>query len=784
MKSRLPTKHRTNWNPKNMTRTQVARTAASPIEILACGLLLVFLMGESGQAETNTDADAGTTAGIEFFRERIEPVLETHCYACHSAREEMFEGNLQLDTRAGLLQGGDSGPAVIPGDPDGSLMLQAMRHQGREMPPDEAPLDAVVIEAFAEWIRSGAVDPREGEPAVIERYDWQEAREFWAFQPVRRSRIPEVQDPHWARNWVDKFVLQQLETHGLAPAPVASPRELVRRLHFDLLGLPPTPEEIDAFLEDSSEEAYERLVDRLLASPHFGERWGQSWLDVVRFAETEGFEYDGHLPGAWRYRDYVIRSFNEDKPFDQFVREQLAGDQLTGDQLAGETEAGLAAAIFHRLGPVRRNAGNPEIALSRNEVLIERTDIIGSAFLGLTVGCARCHDHKLDPIPHADYYQLQAFVAATAEANVELADGTTIPTIRDDPEQRTIIHLLRRGQETAKGEVLAPRPLTVLVPPDQPTFRSDDSLLRQHLSGWLTDRNHPLTPRVYANRIWQHYFGRGLVGTPNDFGSHGERPSHPELLDTLADELLRHGWEAKSIHRLLVLSSTYRQSSRSPGEAQGQQADPDNRWLWKKSRRRLSAEELRDAVLMVSGLLQRDLGGPSVMVPVDQELVDLLYKPEQWEVHPEDRQHLRRSTYLISKRNLRLPFLEVFDQPSAQTSCGRREATAHAGQSLELLNGSLTNEAARQFAGRLRLAASPGSGIEAAEGIREGIGEGSGKPAGKGVARQMVRNAFLLTCGRPPTDAEAALAEEFLEENPLEEFTLALLNFHGFLYVD
>jgi mono/diheme cytochrome c family protein len=772
--------------------TQIRRITANPLQMSACMLLAFFLWGESGKAEVaEVNGAPDKTAEVQFFRERIEPVLEAHCYACHSARDEMYEGNLQLDTRAGLLQGGDSGPALIPGDPEDSLVLQALRHEGREMPPDEPQLDGEIIESFTQWIRSGAVDPREGEPAVIERYDWREAREFWAFQPIQRSPIPEVQNIEWGRNWVDSFLLQQLEANGLAPAPAASPRELVRRLYFDLLGLPPTPEELEEFLEDTSEQSYERLVDRLLASPHFGERWGQAWLDVVRFAETEGFEYDGHLPGAWRYRDYVIRAFNDDKPFDQFTREQLAGDQLdqdrsaqdqsagkqlVEDQSARDHEEGLAAAIFHRLGPVRRNAGNPEIALSRNEVLVERTDIIGSAFLGLTVGCARCHDHKLDPIPHTDYYQLQAFLAATAEANVELADGTTIPTIRDDPEQRTVIHLLRRGQEAAKGEVLAPRPPTVLIAPNVPTFPADDSRLRQHLAAWLTDPSHPLTPRVYVNRIWQHYFGRGLVGTPNDFGSHGERPSHPELLDRLADELLRHGWEAKRIHRLLVLSSAYRQSSRSPTESLGQQVDPENRWLWKKSRRRLSAEELRDAVLMASGLLQRDLGGPSVMIPVDQELIDLLYKPEQWDVHPEGRQHFRRSIYLISKRNLRLPFLEVFDQPSAQTSCGRREATAHAGQALELLNGSLTNEAARHFADRLRTAdGSKHRSVPAGE---------SGPSSEEQVTRDRVRRAFLLTCGRPPTDAEAVLAEEFLEQNPLEEFTLALLNFHGFLYVD
>jgi hypothetical protein len=739
-----------------------------------------------------------------FFRERIEPVLKAECYRCHSGQAEKLEGSLRVDSRAGLLKGGDSGPAVLLNDRRASPVLLALRHeQGLAMPPDRPKLSDQIIADFTRWLDRGAIDPRpeikidDADSAVTA------ARSHWAFQPIRDPVPPTVRDVAWIRSPVDAFVLAELEARGWQPAPPASRADLIRRVTFDLWGLPPTPEAVDDFVNDDRPDAYERLVDHLLSHPHFGERMAQPWLDVVRFAESEGYEYDRHLPDAWRYRDYVIAAFNADKPYDRFVQEQLAGDELGPD----DAEC-LSAAIFHRLGPVRRNAGNPDIALSRNEVLTERTDILGAAFLGLTVGCARCHNHKLEPIPQRDYYRLQAYLAATAEDNRSLADPAeqqawdretakikkemqrlqaeaktatgdlkarlteqvealddqlppplaTIPTIRNEPSQRTPIHVLRRGVWEHKGEPVAPRPPSVLVADDVAELPADAPQPRTQLAAWLTNREQPLTARVIVNRLWQHHFGAGLVRTANDFGLNGERPSHPALLDWLAARLHRSHGSLKAIHREIVLSSTYRQASRSPMAATYTVDDPDNRRLWQFPRRRLTAEEVRDALLAVSGRLNPNLGGPSVIVPVDAELVALLYKPSQWRVTPDRREHDRRSVYLIAKRNLRLPFFENLDAPALLTSCARREASTHAPQALELLNGELANELAKAFAQRL-------------------TAEVGDDP------QQLVDRGYRLALNRLPTDSERALAVSFVQTQPLSEFALALFNLNGFLYV-
>jgi hypothetical protein len=544
-------------------------------------------------------------------------------------------------------------------------------------------------------------------------------------------------------------------------------------------------------------------VDRLLDSPHFGERSAQFWLDVVRYAETEGFEYDRHLPDAWRYRDYVINAFNHDKPFDQFLTEQIAGDEIAPDDPEKQS-----ATVFHRLGPVRRNAGNPEIALSRNEILTERTDAIGAAFLGLTVGCARCHDHKFDPIPQKDYYRLQAYLAGTQEHDLllvpaeekkvweeqsrtvndelkrlrhalEKAEGAereklekqieeqeanlppnlpTIPGIHNVAEQRTEIHVLKRGVWENKGEAVAPRPLSMLVTDTLQELPADFPKPRTELARWLSDPKNPLTPRVAVNRVWQQHFGIGLVKTPNDFGANGDRPSHPELLDWLALELMTNGWKLKALHRMILLSSAYQQSSHSPLAAPAIKLDPENRWLWQFNRRRLSAEEIRDTMLAVSGRLSLKEGGRSVMVPVDKELVRQLYKPAQWEVTRDITEHDRRSIYMMAKRNLRVPFMEVFDAPALLTSCPARESSTHAPQALELLNGNLSNELAEAFARRLQH-------------------DAGGNP------QKMIERACWLALGRPPTHEERKLSADYLRDGSPKEFALAIFNLNAFLYV-
>ncbi|MEK6262813.1 MAG: PSD1 and planctomycete cytochrome C domain-containing protein [Planctomycetota bacterium] len=749
-------------------------------------------------------AEAAEPDGVRFFREKIEPVLKAQCYGCHSGQADKVQGGLRLDSRAGVLRGGEGGPAVVAGKSGASLLIQAIRHEGGlAMPPQKAKLPERTIADFVKWVEMGAPDPRESDASDDVMAGLSEGRKHWAFQPVRKVAAPKVRDVAWGRSAVDAFVLAKLEERQWQPAPPASRTELIRRVSFDLIGLPPSPDEIDAFVNDPMPDAYLRLVDRLLSSRHYGERWAQHWLDVVRYAETEGYEYDRHVPDAWRYRDYVIGSLNADKPFDRFLIEQIAGDEIEPDSPECQT-----ASIFHRLGPVRRNAGNPDIALSRNEVLTERTDIIGATFLGLTVGCARCHNHKLEPISQKDYYRLQAYLAATEEHNIILASAdeqrdweaktkrakdeidvlrarakkaegaeknrldelietledqlppplATIPSTRNNIEKRTAIHVLRRGVWENKGEPVGARPPSVLVEDDFPELSAGEASPRTFLAVWLNSPGQPLTPRVIVNRLWQQHFGVGLVKTANDFGVKGERPSHPELLDWLAATLVESGWRLKPIHRLIVLSNTYQQSSHSPFSAQREETDPENRLQWHFPRRRLSAEEVRDAMLSVSGRINLKAGGPSVIVPVDPELVQLLYKPSQWSVTKDATEHDRRSVYLMAKRNLRLPFLENLDAPALQTSCARRESSTHAPQALEMLNGSLSNDLAAAFARRLEK-------------------EANGDPD------RIVDRAFRLALGRPPLPDERKRSLDFLREQPLTEFALALFNLNGFLYV-
>jgi hypothetical protein len=671
---------------------------------------------------------------------------------------------------------------------------------------------------------------------------------------------------------------------------------LLRRVSFDLTGLPPTPEEVDAFLADRRAGAYERVVDRLLASPHHGERWAQHWLDVARFAETNGYEADGERPQAWRYRDYVVRAFNRDKPYNTFVTEQVAGDLLARAARGSERAEWLIAVGFHRCGPIHLTSGNLDPEVGRQEVLTEMLTGLGAAFLGLTLHCARCHDHKFDPISLRDYYRLQAFFSAARYREVDLASparhaaharqvtalqlktaplrarltaldapyhkrlraaklaklepayraALAVPAKKRTPKQRRLAeqaevllkvtwdevvaaltpadrvrrtalrrrlhqwlarqpapparawslaegsgpltaHVLRRGDVQRKGARVSPafpRALggsTSTPPPD-----------RLALARWLTRDDHPLTARVIVNRLWQHHFGRGLVRTPNDFGLRGDAPSHPELLDWLARELIEHGWSLKHLHRLMVTSATYQQASR-PVDARARQIDPDNRLLSRANRRRLEGEGLRDNVLAVSGNLLRHLGGAPVRVPLEPEVYELIFTEGEpdglWPVTPDRREHGRRSLYLLHKRNVRLPLLEAFDQPDTLTSCPVRPVSIFAPQALILLNGAFVQGQARALAWRL---------------FRE---------AGTRPDRQIER-AYRLALGRLPRAWERRLALEFLESQTdflrdrmrgrltvgipagfpaevsparaaaLADFCLALLNCNAFVHVE
>jgi hypothetical protein len=658
---------------------------------------------------------------------------------------------------------------------------------------------AVVCAAAALWAAEETVAPLGTYTAVERRY--------WAFQPRKDVAAPAISDA-WVKTPIDTFILAGLRKAGLKPAPEADRATLIRRVTYDLTGLPPTPEEIDAFLTDRAPNAWEKVVDRLLASPHYGEQWGKHWLDVVRFAESDGYEYDTHRPDAYRYRDYVIKSFNEDKPYDAFVREQLAGDELESP-----TPEQLIASGFNRLGPLRKNAGNQDVASSQNEVLTEMTNIVGAAFLGVTAGCARCHDHKFDPIRQADYYRLQAHFAQTKPHDIVQASAeeqaayktlndpfqqqlrrlqqqlrrapdaekgkielqleeldekmpaplSSIYTVKDDPAKPSPIRTLFKGDYLQPVAKVGVRPLGVLLPDGAPEAPLEAPKPRLALANWIAEPANPLTARVMANRVWGYHFGRSIVSTPNDFGRMGARPSNPELLDWLANRYVAGGWKLKPLHRLILLSSAYRQSSTSPIEKAAMEKDSENALLWKFSKRRLAAEEIRDSMLAVSGRLNRAAGGPSYMVPIDQDLVLMLKRPQYWVPTRDKSQYDRRTMYMIYKRNLVLPFNQVFDAPDTLLSCARREQSTHAPQALELLNGKTSNDLAATFAARL---------------LKE-----------RGTAPERIDRAWRLAAGRLPTADEKTLAMQFLASHAddpakVKEFALAVFNLNAFLYVN
>jgi hypothetical protein len=635
-------------------------------------------------------------------------------------------------------------------------------------------------------------------------------RQHWAFVPRKDVAPPSFTAPAdkaWVKTPVDAFILAGLQKAGLKPAPAADRATLIRRVTYDLHGVPPTPEEIDAFVRDKSPKAWEKLVDRLLASPRYGEQWGRHWLDVVRFAESDGYEYDTHRQDAYRYRDYVIASFNDDKPYNEFVKEQLAGDEIDP-----KNDTYLIASGFNRLGPLRKNAGNQDVASSRNEVLTEMTNVVGAAFLGVTIGCARCHDHKFDPFRQSDYYRIQGYFAQTEPNDIvqatkeeqeawktkmepiekemkrlqfamrkapdgdkaklemqieELDDKMPAPlpsiySVTDD-KKPTPINLLFHGDYTQKGAKVGMRPIGVLLPEATPEAPLDTENPRTKLAEWIADPANPLTARVMVNRVWQYHFGRGIVSTANDFGRMGGRPSNLELLDWLGNQYVQNGWKMKPIHRMILLSNAYRQSSVSPIEKQAMEKDSENALLWKFSHRRLEAEEIRDSMLDIAGRLNTKAGGPSVMIPIDNDLVKMLKRPQYWVATRDKTEYDRRTIYLIYKRNLQLPFMGVFDGPDSLLSCPRREQSTHAPQALELLNGELSNKMAAELAARITKERTTTSG--------------------------RIDLAWRLATGLPPNPKEKAIAMKFLSENPndpgkLKEFALGVFNLNAFMYVN
>ncbi len=615
----------------------------------------------------------------------------------------------------------------------------------------------------------------------------------WSFSPIGHPQPPAVHQKHWPINPIDAFVLAKLEAQGLSQASRADRLALLRRACFDLTGLPPTLKQIDAFTHDDRADAYERLIDELLASPAYGERWARHWLDTVRYADTSGFEKDHLYPNAWKYRDYVIRSFSSNKPFDRFIQEQIAGDELWPN----DKDAVIATDLYC-IGPALDESALISTQLEY-EWMTDCADTTGTAFLGLTLGCARCHDHKYDPISQSDYYSVQAIFADSdrpypADIRKErikglnglLSDGAIPRKYLDDPrctietEDKTGFHLFHRPQpmETHvlhRGQLSTPREI---VGPSVPAIlesgstkaafeRAEPDQRRALLAKWITSPTNPLTARVLVNRVWAWHFGEGLVCTPNDFGNQGEPPTHPQLLDYLARDLLDHGWDLKRLQKQIMLSATYQMQSIA--DAQAQKSDPENRLLSHFPRQRLDGESIRDSILSCAGTLNPKRFGPAVVPPLGkEELAGLFDAGSKWPITKDASQHTRRSIYLLSRRTFVLPMFAAFDAPDSMTSCPRRFTTVVPTQALTLLNSPFAASQSKAMAKHLN---------EICE-----------KDSSKGIAA-----AWLLCFGRPVTPAEVQKAQGFLDQRTqavgdrdeaLAELCLALFNANEFVYVD
>lgn len=835
---------------------------------LSIFIAILLLVGE---AASGAQADSPRNGPPRFERE-ILPILSVHCSKCHG--EASPQAGLDLSSVASALKGGKSGPVIIKGAAEKSFLFQRVSAHTMPPPGTEKPLSSEQIRTIADWINRGGDIPSET-GAVSERKVSrvsEKDRQFWAFRKPARPHIPKLKNNSRARTPIDSFILAKLEAGGLTFSPGAPKLTLLRRAYLDLTGLPPTSEEIDTFLADVRPDAYERVIDRLLDSPHYGERWGRHWLDVAGYTDEQGYVVDlastTLYDGMWRYRDYVVDSLNRDKPYDQFITEQLAGDELvdwrTAAKLTREIREPLIATGYLRtISDLTDDLDRP---MERYDVLFAVTENVSTGLLGLTLGCARCHDHKYDPIPQQDYYRFMSLFAsaynledwkqpknrylpdiskieqdeaqllngkidpALAESKKQLQDllrpyeerllqvrlasvpeslrpaattaFTTPPEERDDVEKflvdklgsvlnvpeeeltralvetdrqkrtelqgritalqgrrRTFgkiqalwdvgkppeVHLLRRGEIEAPGEAVEPGFLSVLSEEEQSEARrpaeaqGESSGRRLALARWLTSRNHPLTSRVMINRIWQHYFGKGIVATPDNFGLKGAAPTHPELLDWLSVDFMEQGWKMKRIHKMILTSTVYRQSSRQLASDQSKKAqaiDPSNELLWRMNLRRLEAEVVRDSLLAASGKLDRSLAGePIPLTATPDGLVTVsdkyLASGGSW----------RRSLYLAARRNYPLTFLETFDFPVMATNCGQRLNSATPLQALALLNSEFVLERAADLAAWVKKQVSPTA-----------------------ATQNEIEMAYLLALARKPNTAETRFCEAHLKK--------------------
>lgn len=764
-------------------------------------LMVVWFQGQLAQPAF---ADEPSAEQIQFFETSIRPVLVEHCLKCHGEAKQW--GSLRLDSSKAILEGGDSGPSIVPGQPEKSLLIRAIRQQDEDlkMPPKGKLTDKQVAD-FALWIKQGAHFPAKAEPTKARHRD----PNHWSFQSPVDPPVPAVKDEAWPKSVLDHFILAKLEAANLAPAAPADKRTLIRRATFDLTGLPPTPEDIAEFLADETPDAFAHVVDRLLASSAYGERWGRHWLDVARYADSNGLDENVAQGNAWRYRDYVVAAFNNDKPYDQFIVEQLAGDLIPTDDIALRHER-LVATGFLSIGP--KVLAEVDQAKMQMDIVDEQIDTIGRAMLGLTLGCARCHDHKFDPIETADYYGLAGIFKSTKTMDsyvkvakwhentiasaeqlakkaafdeqvtqkkaaiqklVETADAAAkaaVPAGEKPPEkletlykEETKAELKRLRDELAAFEKTPPEvPSAMGVTEDQvidvaihirgnPLKLGDvvkrnvpkvlakdvnhhfpgDHSGRLELANSLIEKRHPLTSRVIVNRVWRWHFGKGLVRTIDNFGLLGDAPTHPELLDWLAHRFMEQGWSFKKLHRLIMLSSTYQLGSRvDPAIVE---RDPENMHFARANLRRLEAEEVRDAMLAVTGKLDRTLGGSLLTVKnrdyfFDHTSKDLTNYTSQ-----------RRSIYLPVVRNNVYDIFQLLDYPDAAVPTGDRNSTTVAPQALLMMNSEFVGQASTELATRLLQLT-----------------------AGDDAAR--LRTGYLLAYGREATEKELAESTVFLAE--------------------
>lgn len=671
-------------------------------------------------------ATAQADAGVDYFEKHIRPLFVKHCYECHSSQADKLAGDLSLSTRDDARRGGESGPAVVPGDVAASLLVQAIRYDGLEMPPKQK-LPADAIAKVEHWIKMGAPDPRDktGQGSQAAAIDIEAGKDFWAFQPPQLQTLPEVQTAAWPRRRIDWFVLRQLEQRQLQPAPEAARRTLIRRVTFDLTGLPPTPEAVAEFVSDRSPAAYEQLVERLLASPQYGERWARMWLDVARYAEDQahivGSNSSLFYPNAYLYRNWVIQALNEDQSYDDFIRRQLAADLLSDQETDDHAALG-----FIGLGPKYYRRNDAAVMADEWE---DRVDTVARGLMGITLACARCHDHKFDPFETEDYYALAGVFASTEMFNRPLA-GKRAEKNGQTKSPADALHIIRdktardlnvfiRGDVKVHGPLVKRRFIRVLSADEPTPFEHGSG--RLELASAIASRENPLTARVIVNRIWALNFGAPLVTSPSNFGALGERPSHPKLLDDLAVRFMDEGWSLKWLQRELLLSATYRQSSLADHESL--EFDPANVWLGRMPRRRLSVESWRDSMLAVTGNLNTMIGGRSI--------------------DPQQPNETRRTLYSrISRLDLN-PLLAAFDFPDPNAHAAQRVQTTTPLQKLFTLNSPFMVSQATAFARRLH------QEIE--------------DPSDAGEASR-VQLAYQLLYAREPSADEKQLALSFLSE--------------------